>query len=188
MQSHAFGVNNAGQIVGDSYIDAPNGPAQDHAFVYQSGKMQDLGTLAGQTDSVALAINNSGTVVGYSGWHAFLYANGAMMDLNSLAVVPGGWTITEAKGINDSGQIVGYATLDSSYGATTHAFLMTPTSSSLSMSMSTTDSVYSADAGTFSASSVNVPLMEPVPEPAAIAALVMPCGALLLRRRRSNSR
>jgi len=47
--------------------------------------------------------------------HAFLYSAGVMTDLNSIPLYDTanqrilGWTITEADGINDVGQIVGRA-------------------------------------------------------------------------------
>ena len=75
--------------------------------------MTDLGTLGGH-DSFGWGINASGQVVGqaYTGadwsYNAFLYSNGTMTDLG-----PG-----TARGINDSGQVVGE-------GDNGHAFLYT---------------------------------------------------------------
>jgi probable HAF family extracellular repeat protein len=109
--SVAYGINDSGQVVGESYTSGGW-----HAFLYEDGQMQDLGTLPGGTYSVAYGINDSGQVVGSSGGHAFLYSNGQMQDLGTL---PGG-TYCEASAINDSGQVVGYA-YDSS--GETHAFL-----------------------------------------------------------------
>jgi probable HAF family extracellular repeat protein len=51
--------------------------------------------------------------------HAFLYSgSGPMQDLNDLISPDSGWTLCEAGGINDSGQIVGYGEI----GGNTHAF------------------------------------------------------------------
>jgi probable HAF family extracellular repeat protein len=84
--------------------------------------LEDLGTLAGGTDSYASAINNRGQVVGYSTIaatglnHAFLYERHEMFDLGTL---PGG-NNSEALAINDRGQIVGDATTST---LETHAIL-----------------------------------------------------------------
>src|SRR5947209_19266758 len=59
--SRATAVNNEGQVVGFSGV--PDSFAA-HAFLYSSGHMQDLGTIAGGAASAAYAINNSGEVVG----------------------------------------------------------------------------------------------------------------------------
>ena len=102
-----------------SYIAAD---AVNQAFLYSNGSTQDLGTLGGTlANSVAMGINISGQVVGYScstdntAYHAFLYADGSMVDLGTL-----GGSHTVAVGINDSGGIVGSSLLS---GATIHAFL-----------------------------------------------------------------
>jgi probable HAF family extracellular repeat protein len=95
-----------------------------------------LGTLGGYSYrgqglppdiSCAYAINNSGQVVGGSflsdnvTYHAFLYyRNGPMLDLNNLLLNSIGTYLTEAFGINDSGQII-------ANGANGHAYLLTPT-------------------------------------------------------------
>ena len=84
----------------------------------------DLGTLGG-SNSVAVGINASGQVVGYSTTaatggavsHAFLYSAGAMLDLGSL-----GGTTSSASGLNASGQVVGYSTTAAD-GSVSHAFL-----------------------------------------------------------------
>lgn len=108
--SYASAINNAGQVVGNSY----KGHGTSQAFLYSNGQMQGLGTLPGNTDSFATGINSAGQVVGKGvitgGAHAFLYSNGKMQDLGTL---PGG-TSSEASGINDAGQVVGDANADSS--------------------------------------------------------------------------
>src|SRR5262249_52696313 len=80
-------------------------------------------------------INNAGQVVGSSGMagamatHAFLYRDGALTDLNDLIPPDAGWVLSDASGINDAGQIVGYG---SHNGFCNHAFLLTPDDGSAS--------------------------------------------------------
>jgi probable HAF family extracellular repeat protein len=72
--------------------------------------------------SVATAINNQGQVVGWSSMnatdsveHAFLYSNGVMNDLGTF-----GGNISQAKGLNNNGEVVGIAYYPSNN--LTHAF------------------------------------------------------------------
>ena len=85
--------------------------------------------------SDARAINNQGTVVGYSCTfiptgqisHAFVWdASSGILDLNQLAALPAGYTLNAAYGINNRGEIVGVGILNSAY----HAFLLEPLNSS----------------------------------------------------------
>jgi probable HAF family extracellular repeat protein len=123
-ESHAWGINNSGQVVGYSYI---TGDSTEHAFLYDGTAMNDLGTLGGSW-SYAYGINNSGQVVGLSSitgdsaLHAFLYDGGNMIDLNTLLPTGSGWLLQQATGINDSGQIVGFNDINGYQ----RAFLMTP--------------------------------------------------------------
>jgi probable HAF family extracellular repeat protein len=118
--STAYGINNRGQVVGISELGAGGGY---HAFLFDTDKMIDLGTLSinpRNHNSRANAINDRGQVVGSSETdamqtHAFLYENGTMTDLGTL---PGDVNST-ALGINNSGQVVG----NSDDGRTSHAFL-----------------------------------------------------------------
>jgi probable HAF family extracellular repeat protein len=79
--------------------------------------------------SKALSVNDRGQVVGQSSItadaaiHAFLYSDGQMQDLNSLLTPNSGWTLREATGINDAGQIVGFGAFNGSFF---RAFLVTP--------------------------------------------------------------
>lgn len=80
------------------------------------------------TPCVPLAVNNSMQVVGSTANNQFLYTNGAVYDLATLLPAGSGWTMPNtASGpsplfINDSGQIVGVATLNNG----THAFRLDP--------------------------------------------------------------
>ena len=127
LSSSANAINNRGQVVGVS--DVAGG--ESHAFLFSGGTMADLGVLNGLSGSFATAINNLGQVVGFavtaSGAHqAFLYSGGTMTDLSSLVTPPLSVSLTEAEGINDSGQIV-------AVGSDGHAYLLTYANSQLSV-------------------------------------------------------
>jgi len=107
LQSCGNAINAAGQVVGSS-LDASG--TKDRAFLYSSGAMGDLGSL-GSGPSYASALNSHGHIVGSSGFapedRAVLYWQGTTYDLNSLVVAGlNGATLTQATGVNASGQIV----------------------------------------------------------------------------------
>jgi probable HAF family extracellular repeat protein len=121
--SIAVAINISGQVVG--YAGLPGG--DQRAFLFAHGKMKNLGTLPGGTQSFAYGIDDRGRVVGASDakdspLRAFIYSDSVMQDLNKLIPADSGWLLTEAKAINDSGQIVGYGFLDGER----RAFLLTP--------------------------------------------------------------
>lgn len=58
----AFALNNHSQIVGGSQIAS----GVTHAFLWDKGKIQDLGVLPGDKGSVAYALNDQGQAVGLS--------------------------------------------------------------------------------------------------------------------------
>ena len=111
--SEATGINSKGDVVGLVYKDEYAGYYDRRAFLYKDGTMTDLGGLPGYPRSCAYGINSAGQVVGtayvgdFGESRAFLYSDGAMIDLSSLIDPALGWTIFEARGINDSGWIVG---------------------------------------------------------------------------------
>ena len=93
----------------------------DHAFLYASGTLTDIGTLGG-THSQATSLNDAGQATGWSytpgnqSQRAFLYSNGTMTEIGTL-----GGSYSVGLAINASGQVAGYSqTLNNnSY----HAFL-----------------------------------------------------------------
>ncbi len=95
-------INNSGQVAG--YTGEYGVSAI--ASLYSQGVWHSLGTLPGNTGSMAFALNNSGQVVGVSqgpnGSQAFLYSNGTMLGLGTL-----GGNYSAAQGINASGEIYG---------------------------------------------------------------------------------
>ena len=123
--SQAYGINNKGQVTGLAYTKS--GAA--HAFFANCGtcKLKDLGTISGSNSTVwGLAINDSGVVVGQSTfagtYHAFVFSAGKMKDLNKMIPAGSGWVLTEANGINASGQITGMGM----HNGQEHAYLLTP--------------------------------------------------------------
>jgi probable HAF family extracellular repeat protein len=119
--SQAYAINNAGQATGVAYLK--NGGA--HAFLFSKGKMVDVDGRTGTSTSVGWAINNLGVVVGRidvsNGYHAFI-STGKLQDLNQLIPKSSGWVLSEARGINDAGQISGYGF----HNGQERAFLLTP--------------------------------------------------------------
>ena len=71
-ESYASGINERGQVVGDSLTAS----GDYHAYLWEKGVMTDLGTLGGEFGNV-LEINERGQIVGLSQtasgeFHAFL--------------------------------------------------------------------------------------------------------------------
>jgi probable HAF family extracellular repeat protein len=123
----ALAINDNEQIAGYS----ANVAGFEHAFRYISRTMTDLGTLGGGY-SYAVALNNSNIVVGGSYvdagntiYHAFVSSGNSLTDLNGQLDSSGtGWTLVEARAINDAGQIVGVGR----FGGVKHGFLLRPAS------------------------------------------------------------
>lgn len=104
----AVGINQSGQVVGSSeYPRGSDGKRRMHAFVWKDGVMTDIGTLPGDAESEATAVNDLGHVIGRSNApdgtaESFVRINGALKPLPRCG---GNRVITES--INNKGQIVG---------------------------------------------------------------------------------
>lgn len=104
----AHGINDLGQIVGESFT----AQGARRAFRYSKATgIQDLGTLSGHSYAVAYQINNRGDVVGtslpsFGSPRAFLYRNGVgMKDLGVLK----GDVHSVAYDVNAHGHAVGFS-------------------------------------------------------------------------------
>ena len=126
-------------LLADFTVHPDSGSPTWHAFLWQDGKMIDLGTLGGTLLGVLQCANNGGQVAGTSSLtgdpmdpfgniqapngnfigHAFLWKNGAMQDLGTL-----GGVNSSATWINEAGDVVGEADLTGSeVNFLHHAFL-----------------------------------------------------------------
>jgi probable HAF family extracellular repeat protein len=120
-------INDKGQIVGGGSLKTCGDNSIYHAYLWQNGVMEDLGTLPGGSYSEARSINNNGQIAGYAngsgftGYHAFLKnPDQPMEDLGTLG---GDTYVATGKGINLQGRIVGQSQTAS--GAW-HAFIWVP--------------------------------------------------------------
>ncbi|MGE5214310.1 MAG: hypothetical protein ACM3NN_11540 [Nitrospirota bacterium] len=113
--SAAVIISESGKITGFSFTDdIPNpttGIPTINPFLWERGRMIDLGTLGG-TIGVGNSVNNRGQVIGFSDLvgdnnnHAFIWQRGVLRDLGTL-----GGDNSTANWINDRGEIVGTADL-----------------------------------------------------------------------------
>ncbi len=108
--TYAMAINNAGEVVGG------NG----NAFTVVNGQLQSLGTPSGVNWSAAYAINSGGTVVGdgqlaNGSFRAIIWnPDGSITMLGTF-----GGSSSQATGVNNSGEAVGFASLADGYQ---HAF------------------------------------------------------------------
>jgi probable HAF family extracellular repeat protein len=111
----------AGSFVSASSPDPNTGAYPVSAFLWDNGKMTNLGTLGGTELFELMCANNAGQVAGGSTlagdqiMHAFLWDTGSMHDLGTL-----GGTFSTASWLNNAGEVVGGATTpgDASFHAT----------------------------------------------------------------------
>jgi probable HAF family extracellular repeat protein len=123
----AAAINDRGEVAGFSSLP-------DDSFVHpflwtKDTGMRDLGALGADFLADPAGINNNTQVVGGScdvsgNCRAFLWENNVMSDLNDLIGANSPWYLVYALGINDAGEIVGFATEKST--GNTYAYLASP--------------------------------------------------------------
>jgi probable HAF family extracellular repeat protein len=123
----AGAINDRGEVVGFSGL---RGDSAVHSFLWtKDAGMQDLGALGADYLGDPAGINNNSQVVGGScdlsgNCRAFFWEKEVMSDLNDLIPADSPLYLLYALGINDAGEIVGFA-LQKSTGDL-HAYLATP--------------------------------------------------------------
>ena len=124
-------LNDQGQVAGYSYTNnmtnTVTGLPTQAPFLWENGRMRNLGTLGGNFGAPN-GLNNRGQVVGQSNlsgdltFHPFFWNGGMLKDLGTFGGPSG-----SANGINDAGQVVGYGDLPGppcqGYSCVHHAFL-----------------------------------------------------------------
>jgi probable HAF family extracellular repeat protein len=103
----ALDLNNHGQVVGTGLV---SGDSYQRAFLWQNGRLRDLGGSVGGNNTGAIAISENGGAVGLAylagetTFHATIWKRvGQLTDLGTVGSDP----CSFAQGINDSGQVVG---------------------------------------------------------------------------------
>jgi len=145
LDTYATALNAGGIVVG--YSGTTSGPkwtlveGPSHAWVYERGRMRDLGVRKPGDSSYALGINDAGTIVGCSGptqrvpWLqtgappssrdvAVRWVDNGIQNLNALIPANSGWKLLCARAIDRDGWIVG----DGLYDGSPRAFVLEPRS------------------------------------------------------------
>ncbi len=131
--SLAWGMNDLGQVVGESHPGPGSRPVMWNGDAAHT--VTELPVLPGHNYGSASQINIKGQVIGFSAYatpgtwdvtdsKAVIWLDGGVFDLQSLLdpATGAGWTIDNAAGMNDLGQIVGTGT----YNGVAAEFVMTP--------------------------------------------------------------
>jgi uncharacterized membrane protein len=112
VSSVAYGLNDRGTIVGSCL-----GPGGFKGFVYRDGAMTDVGALPGLENTLLWQVNNHEQIVGgcfktlgpgpvVPVSHAIVISDGVMHDLNDLVPPGSRWLLTNARAINERGEIM----------------------------------------------------------------------------------
>lgn len=126
MMGKAAAINNRGEVAG--FSDVTDGSV--HAFLWTKNTgMRDLGALGADILGDPAGINNNTQIVGGScdnggNCRAFLWQNNVLSDLNSLISQDSPLYLVYALGINDAGEIVGFAAETGT--GDLHAYVATP--------------------------------------------------------------
>jgi probable HAF family extracellular repeat protein len=107
-------INNNRQVAGSGFVVEDS---DGSAFLRSDGAhptLNNLGVLPGDLDSAGVDINIVGDVVGWSrdedaNYHAVRWTSGQIVNLHSQQIVPLDFDNSIATGINDRGDVVGFA-------------------------------------------------------------------------------
>jgi len=129
--STARGINEMGQIVGESLFDTEECDFCSTGFLWYEGDLADLEEFSCSEclGSQAVSINDAGQIVGdaFVAWidrRACIWNDGHIANLNDLIPPDSGWTLRNAESISNGGHIVGWGYLDG--GSDPRAYLLTP--------------------------------------------------------------
>lgn len=139
-------LNDAGQVAGYTNLCGPYSPPLaafsrlaavrgtpqpvtmclgKNAFIWDNGEFQYLDTKENEP-FIPLGMNRFGMLAGRMDNRAVVWSKGKSIELNAYFKGLRGWNVTEARGINDLGQIIVYAT--NGMQNESKAFLLTPKS------------------------------------------------------------
>ena len=105
---HPMDINNQGQVA------VVSDDAYPRSFLWEEGVMTDLNISDGSSWNIARGINDFGQIVGASANGPYLWESGTIRNLDSM---------NEVYAINDSGQVVGEATIHINNSQFSHPFL-----------------------------------------------------------------